>query len=391
MSSRRSFLRTAALAGSGSLFAPSIHTGRFRLSAQAPADVTARAIDLVRRSTVVDLLGLLTLDWRKWSHWVSNPAAFAPADLDRIRASGITVFHLAVSLPGPAACAATRGWLAGCRRFLAWHGEHFLEIRNLAELAQAKQTGKIGILLGMQDSCHFARPGDVPQFRALGQMSSQLTYNERNRIGCGCRAACDNGLSPFGRSIVEAMNEVRMVVDLSHCGERTTLEGIEAAGPNALITHTNCRALAPHPRAKTDEALQKLAAAGGLVGITGIRSFVRRQEPVTINNVLDHFDYAARLIGVEHVALGSDAGVDERNPTLVPGLDGPDRVYRLAEGLLRRGYSDGDVGLMLGGNALRVLAGRGTELRLPDPPELGPPAAGVTEPPVKLPVPAEAR
>ena len=369
MVNRRTF--AATLLGSGSFFAPYINTGRCRLSAESPADAATRVIDLVRRSTVIDMLGLLTLNWHKWERWCSDPRTFTAADLKRVKDSGITLFHLAVSLVGPHVCARTERWIADCTRFLDYHSEHFTCVRSMADLAQLKASGKTGFLLGMQDSVHFRQVADVPRFRALGQLTSQLTYNGRNRLGCGCFAPDDDGISSFGTSVIEEMNRSRMVVDVSHCGTRTTLEALDIAGRNALITHANCRGLNPRqPRCKSDEEIRRLAAAGGVMGITSIRSFARAEGTATINDVLDHFAYAVRLVGVEHVGIGSDADLDGGNRTLVAGLDGPDRIYQLAEGLVRRGFGDRDIELMLGGNFLRVLTSRALGPQIPDAPML---------------------
>jgi membrane dipeptidase len=152
---------------------------------------------------------------------------------------------------------------------------------------------------------------DVDLFHGLGQRVSQLTYNARNLIGNGSTERRDDGLSDYGLAVVSRMNQVGMAVDVSHSGDRTTLDAIEASTRPVLITHSNCRALVPgHPRCKTDEAIRKMAAAGGVMGITGVRMFVRAEEPTTIEHVLDHFDHVARLTSVEHVGLGSDMDLD---------------------------------------------------------------------------------
>jgi membrane dipeptidase len=102
-----------------------------------------------------------------------------------------------------------------------------------------------------------------------------------------------------------------MAVDVSHCGDRTTLDACEASKRPVLVTHSNCRALVPgHPSVKTDEAIRAMAKSGGVMGITGVRMFVRDKEPTTIEHVLDHFDHVARLVGVEHLGVGSDADLD---------------------------------------------------------------------------------
>src|SRR6201995_4901269 len=99
----------------------------------------------------------------------------------------------------------------------------------------------------------------------MGQRGSQLTYNEQNLLGSGSTERVDGGLSDYGVQIVKAMNEVGMLVDVSHSGDRTTLDAIEASSVPIAFTHSNCRALNNHPRLKTDEAIKKVAQKGGVM------------------------------------------------------------------------------------------------------------------------------
>jgi membrane dipeptidase len=146
-----------------------------------------------------------------------------------------------------------------------------------------------------------------------------------------------------------------------------------------LITHSNVRALAPgHPRCKTDEAIKACGAKGGVMGITAVRMFVKNEEPTTIEDVLNHFDHVKKLIGPEHLGVGSDIDLDgyddmppEDNKRLragykgsygfrekidVEGVDHPKRMFDLTEGLIRRKYSDSEIIGVLGGNFKRVLS-----------------------------------
>src|SRR5690606_23971525 len=107
----------------------------------------------------------------------------------------------------------------------------------------------------------------------LGQRCSQLTYNSQNRIGSGSTDRVDGGVSDFGVAIIKAMNDAGMLVDVSHSGDRTTLDAIELSPVPISFTHSNCRALVDHPRVKTDEAIIALAKKGGVMGITGVRMF----------------------------------------------------------------------------------------------------------------------
>jgi membrane dipeptidase len=152
------------------------------------------------------------------------------------------------------------------------------------------------------------------------------------------------------------MNSAGMAIDISHCGERTSLDAIAASKKPVLITHSNCRALAPGvARCKSDEVIRRAASQGGVFGITAVRRFVKVQGSATVEDVLDHFDHAVKLVGVEHVGLGSDFDLDAHPSYDIPGLNRPSRVYELTEGLLRRGYRDADIALMLGGNFERAL------------------------------------
>jgi membrane dipeptidase len=361
---RRDFLRAGVLAGVGTLGAPMLNLGRFRLFADDRIEHSGRAIDLVARATVIDMLGLLTLDWPKLDLWQRDPRRFAAADFRRFQGSGISVFHPAVDTDDLDPAAAAERWMTGWNHLLGGRPDCFLRIDAAADLTRAKESRRIGIVLGFQNSDHFQKIEDVARFHQEGQRVSQLTYNEKNRLGCGCKVAVDGGLSPYGAEIIRAMNQVGMAVDVSHCSERTSLDACAVSERPVLITHANCRALVAQPRCKSDTVIRALAARGGVMGITTVPAFVRRARTVTFEDVLDHFDHVARVAGVEHVGLGSDTDLDAVDPRTgrvrpmyaVAGLDHPRRVFDLAEGLLRRGYGEPDVELVLGGNFARVLA-----------------------------------
>lgn len=207
--------------------------------------------------------------------------------------------------------------------------------------------------------------------------NAQLTYNRQNRLGSGSTERVDGGLSDFGVAIVHAMNGAGMLVDVSHSGPQTTLDAIAVSKGPIAITHSNCRALCDHPRNKSDQAIRALAAKGGVMGITGVRMFVSLTDPTTVADMADHIDHVAQIAGVEHVGIGSDAdlnGYDDMPPDQyeqlkagykdsyafrekidIDGFDHPRKVFDLTEELLRRGYADADVRLVLGGNFRRLL------------------------------------
>lgn len=371
---RREFLRVSTSAAAA---APMVSRGRYKLFAQSSRTYSARAIELLGRATVVDMLSPFSIGSRPW---LRDPTSFTAAELQRFKTSGINVFHIATGVGGADPYVNVLQFIAAWNGFLAHHHDTLMRIDTPSSLQQVKRAGKIGVLLGIQNSAHFRSPDDVDLFHALGQRVSQLTYNARNLIGNGSTERRDDGISDFGVSIIERMNKVGMAVDVSHCGDRTTLDAFEISSRPVLITHSNCRTLVPnHPRAKTDEAIERMAASGGVMGITSVRMFVKADEPTTIEHMLDHYDHVARLVGVEHLGVGSDIDLDGyddmpakeneqmraaykdsygfREKIDIEGVDHPQRMFDLTEGLIRRRkYSDADIEGILGGNFTRVLA-----------------------------------
>jgi membrane dipeptidase len=372
---RRSFLRSAV--SSVAVGATMVNRGRYVLFAGGPA-YPARAIELVERSTVIDMLAPLWISPSKTMTMLGNPDNFTAEDYAPYKDSSINVFHIAIGTGGPDAYLETLKFLSGYDSFLARHDAWFERVDTPARLDGIKASGKVGILLGVQNSEHFRKADDVDYFFGLGQRVSQLTYNARTLIGNGSTERRDDGLSDFGVSIVERMDKIGMAVDVSHCGDRTTLDALEVSKKPVLITHSNCRALNPnYPRCKTDEAIKAMAAKGGVMGITEVRMFVSPKEPTGVDAMLDHYDYVAKLVGVEHVGVGSDIDLlgydamppDEykqlkagykssygfRDKIDIDGYSFAKRPFDLADGLIRRKYSDAHIEAILGGNFRRAL------------------------------------
>src|SRR5712692_6054940 len=374
---RRHLIKSSATATLGILAAPFFNKGHYLLFAGSSTTYSSRAVELVGRTTVIDMLSPFAISPSRTTQLFSHPETFTASDLEQFRSSGIRVFHIAIGNGGPDAYTESLQFFGLWNGFIAHHGQSLMRVDSPASFDELNKSGKIGVLLGLQNSEHFRSPDDVDSFFSLGQRVSQLTYNSRNLIGNGSTERRDDGISDFGIAIVGRMNKLGMAVDVSHCGDRTTLDSFEISKKPVLITHANCRALVPHPRCKTDEAIKKIAATGGVMGITGVRMFVKVDEPTTIEDALNHFDHVAKLVGVEHVGVGSDSdlqGYDRMPPKEneqlragykgsyafrqkidIEGLNHPKRMFDLAEGLIRRKYSDSDIELILGGNFKRVL------------------------------------
>lgn len=376
--SRREAMALGTGAMASLILAPMISRGRFKLFASSTTEYSARCIGLVERTTVIDMLSPMTLNFPQMAKWFANPELFTTTNYQEFKDSGINTFHIGVGIGGPDAYQDVLKFFAAWNGFIADRGDMFIRIDSANDLDRVKRSGKTGIIIGLQDSEHFRRPDDVDFFHGLGQRVSQLTYNARNMIGNGSTERHDEGISDFGAAIIERMNKVGMAVDVSHCGDRTSVEAFELSKQPVLVTHSNVRALADgHPRCKPDEVIRAVGMAGSVMGITGVRNFVKGSEPTTVDSVLDHFDYVTKMIGPEHLGVGSDIdlhGYDAMPPEEykrlkagykasyrfrdkidIEGLDHPKRMYDLTEGLIRRKYTDAQIEGILGGNFQRVL------------------------------------
>lgn len=383
---RRAALR---LLGGSALAAPAILRGRYQLSAQSPQEYSARAIRLVTESPVVDMLSqfrhvdLRSEPPRLFDRWMSEPTAFTEEHARVFLESGVDVLALGRGAPNRTEAL---DFMARWNGFIASHSEWLTRVDDARDFEAVRESGKFGIMITFQNSDHIESLDDVDLFLGLGQKVSQITYNFQNRYGSGFLENRDGGLSVEGHRLIERMQDVGMVVDLSHCADRTTLDALDAATRPTIFTHASPRGLLPgFMRCKTDEAIQGLARGGGVMGIPFIRFMIKAGPPVGVDDVVDHFDYVANLVGVEHVGIGSDLDVEGYGSPRVPpgqdlgpvnqanfdryrafftddgyvhidGLDHPQRVFDLTDGLIRRGWSDENIRLVLGGNFVRVLS-----------------------------------
>ncbi len=394
---RRDALRTLATAAAGlvagpatldRLAAPAVLRGRYRLFAHSPAQYSARTIALMRESTVIDMLCQFAFDDFRGTNmplaqrWKRDPAAFTAEHFATFRDAGVHVLALG---SGPGSYEGMLRHFAEWNGFVASHSDWFTRIDEARDLARIRDSGKIGILMSTQTSDHFRTALDVDAFHALGQRVSQLTYNMQSRTGAGFLENRDSGLTAFGAELIARMERVGMVVDLSHCGDQTTLDALDVVTKPPLFTHASSRELLPGClRCKTDDMLRRLAAKGGVVGVPMIRFMIRPEPPVTVEHVADHVDHLVRLLGAEHVGVGSDldmaglanpmrpdgGGIPSNQPNFarynayfaenggahVDGLDHPKRLFDLTETLVRRRHSDDTIRLVLGGSFMRALS-----------------------------------
>ena len=357
---------------------PRLEFGR-AAAAEPKNQYSAKVLDLVQRSLIIDMLGPLKLDFRPEAY--ATPLTDAEAAM--FRSSGITAFHNSVGVGGASAYDDALQFIAAWSGFVGRNSEVFSLVGRAEDIDHAKSKQKIAVIMGLQNADEFRDPKDVKAFFELGLRCAQLTYNSQNLIGSGSTDRVDGGISDYGVDIIKAMNEVGMLVDVSHSGDRTTLEAIELSPKPIAFTHSNCRALNNHPRLKTDEAIRKLAEKGGVMGITGVRNFVKDKEPTTVEDIVDHIDHVVKLVGIEHVGIGTDSdlmGYDHMPPDQykqlksgykssyafrdkidTDGFNHPRKMYDLTAALVRRGYSDSNIQAVLGGNFRRLLGSTWTD------------------------------
>lgn len=370
---RRTMLKAGVGAAAAAVAFPMVNFGEYQVFADVPKKYSARAVKLVQETLVIDMLAPLTLDFtpKAWTGRLSDQKV---ADF---KASGVTGFHNSIGLGGPSAYDDTLEFMLAWSGFVARNAETFCQAGTATDLDRAKAEKKICVIQGMQNAEHFRTPEDVKTFYQLGQRCSQLTYNSQNMLGSGSTEREDGGVSDYGVEIIKAMNATGMLVDVSHSGDRTTLDAIELSPKPIAVTHSNCRALNNHPRLKTDEAITALARKGGVMGISGVRMFVKHEEPTTVDNMVDHIDHVVKLTSIDHVGVGSDYdlyGYDKMDPAANKALragykasyafrdkidtddyNSPTKIYDLTEALIRRGYSDPNIQAILGGNFRRLL------------------------------------
>jgi len=260
--------------------------------------------------------------------------------------------------------------------------ERLVQAKGANDFIRAKKENKAAILFGFQNATMIEKSIDnLDTLYNAGTRWIQLTYNQRNLLGDGCTERTNAGLSDFGLEALERMNKLGIIVDLSHCGRQTTLDGLEFSTSGACFNHAMCESLYKgHPRAKTDEEIRLMAEKGGIMGIICL-GYMIGPDPggeTTLETYLDHIDHAVKMAGIEHVGLASDfaiqgleaAGSTKENwyvprltrfkpsyqvrwPPWIPELDGHDRYRHVAAGLDRRGYRTADIEKILGGNWLR--------------------------------------
>jgi membrane dipeptidase len=265
-------------------------------------------------------------------------------------------------------------------RYLASHPDLFVKATSVAQIDEARRSGRMAVFYLYQNATQFDDDLDrIDMFRTLGLTSCQVTYNERNLAGVGCRAEGDDGgLTEFGREMIDRMNSAGVLVDLSHANAQTMADTIEHSRMPVIISHTGCDAVHAHERNTSDENLRSLANRGGVVGVCQLRPFLTFKKQDNLHAYFDHIDHAVQVAGVEQVCIGSDRDhrvitmtpeyeaelrseegsqvVNSELPYFIDELNGPRRMEVVWDGLVRRGYHESDVEKIMGRNLYRLYA-----------------------------------
>lgn len=318
--------------------------------------------------------------------WLGKP--LTPAMVANARRSGITAVNATISALGRTPEETLE---ATVRNVAAWqyefdqHPDAFMGVRSLEHVRQAKAQKKVGIIFGFQDTTPYADKLErIETFHRLGVRIVQLTYNGPNLVGDGCLVPQDRGLRPFGRQVVERLNELKSLIDLSHVGWETTRQTIALSKAPVACTHSGAAAVTNVPRNKPDDILRALAQKGGVIGVY-MMPFLRTSGQPTSADFMRHLGHCINICGEDHVGIGSDLsitpldltpefrkvhsdfvkqrraagisapGEDENVFNYVPDLNSPRRMELVADAMAKAGHSSARIEKVLGANWMRLL------------------------------------
>jgi len=267
---------------------------------------------------------------------------------------------------------------------VAKHPDVFHKVTNLAELKEAKRTGKVGFIFCFQMGSPIGWDlNKLKTFVELGVRQIQLVDGNRNFIADPCWERANAGLSRFGLEVIEAFNEQGVIVDLSHVGEQSALDAIQASTKPSIYSHSGCYALCPHMRNVSDRNIRALVDRGGVFGVYNQSGWLTKDPTISIDHYLAHVDHIINIGGEDSVCVGTDQDVvdmtamrpneaEGHNRSLerrrkdypqldwtirhmrVPELSHPKRLLHLAQAMHIRGYKTTTIEKVIGGNYMRV-------------------------------------
>jgi membrane dipeptidase len=244
------------------------------------------------------------------------------------------------------------------------------------DILDAKRSGRTAIIPHIENAGIIGNDIDrLDVLYGLGIRCMGLTYNTNNFIGAGLKDRNDSGLSKFGIKVVERMNRLGMLIDFSHSSEQSIREGVEASERPCCCTHMVAKALENNPRGLSDELFELLAKHDAVIGLEAVPNITSFKDVQSVFDVIDHVDYLVKLIGIDHVAIGTDAmfadhvafhkamleamgmaGMTKNFPaTHIEYIENPSQLPNVTRALVARGYKDDEIEKIIGGNILRLL------------------------------------
>jgi membrane dipeptidase len=313
---------------------------------------------------------VITIDGCNPSNWDS------PDVLDNLVRGGVTAVNATIAI--------WEGFEQTVDETARWHrrfredAERVRHVRTVDDIHAAHRDGTAGIILGWQNISPIGNDIErLEAFHVLGVRIVQLAYNVRNLVANGCLEPNDDGLSLFGVRTVRKLNELGILIDLSHVGDRSSLHTIEVSEQPVAFTHTNLREFFDSPRNKPADLVRALVANGGVVGANAFPQFLPSRFDADLAEYLDGVERLIEVAGIDHVGIASDfcegrdwdfwpylgrlhgttphfdIKVPAPNP-VIAGLKGSVDVPNIAEGLRGRGYRDDEVAKVMGDNWLRL-------------------------------------
>jgi len=304
--------------------------------------------------------------------------------LATIKNSGITAVNATIPYPGHN-FEQTNQRINFAKNVIEKYPNVLSLITSASDILKAKQKQQVGIILGFQSTEMFGHDiTRIKHFADQGVRIMQLTYNNQSQFGDGGLVKENKGLSTLGIEALAEMENQKVLVDLSHSGQKTVAEAISRSTRPLTISHTGCNALYQHPRNNDDKELKAVADKGGVVGIY-LMPFLRGgEDEITAKDVIQHLDHAINVCGEDHVSIGSDQGVEPikdgpayreairkevamrikkgisapgetpNRPPFVAELNSERRMELIAYHMEKRGYKAATIEKVIGGNLFKL-------------------------------------
>ncbi len=241
---------------------------------------------------------LIVIDGLQYSNW--NRAIFK-----QLKDGGVTMVHATIVYHEQIRETLLR--ISEWNRLFEQNSDLIMPVKSAADIRTAKQLGKVGIMFGAQNCSPIEDDiGMIEVMRELNLMIMQLTYNNQSLLACGCYEAEDSGVTRFGKQAILEMNRVGMIIDMSHSGERSTLDAIEISQRPIVISHANPNSFHNAKRNKSDEVLKALGESGGLLGFSLYPFHLKNGPDCTLTEFCDMVAKTADLMGVERLGIGTD-------------------------------------------------------------------------------------